>query len=367
MPTKISVLMSVLNGEHYLEETIKSVLEQSLEDFDFIIIDNCSNDRTSSIIKGFNDARICSYKLKEQVNLSRSLNFGLSKCNTNLVARIDADDLMQRERLEKQVAFMEKNSEVALLGTAIERIYEDGSHRDFIEYPCIHEEIVSSIARQNPFAHPSVIYRKNAIKSLGNYSEQYHFAQDFKLWIEVMKRFKVANLEEPLTKYRTHSLQNSFKTSKETVKIYEFILSDQILSNRISIDLAKETLTKWKSVPLEEEMSELRKRMWAEWSESLPVTTRLALYGGGDHTERLLHEINTLGTKLKPFVILDNSSDREHIDGIPVTRPSCFNFSTADYIVVSSFFYENEIISDLKKNIQRDKVLSFYIGSDFKN
>ena len=367
MPTKISVLMSVLNGEHYLEETIKSVLEQSLEDFDFIIIDNCSNDRTSSIIKGFNDARICSYRLKDQVNLSRSLNFGLSKCNTNLVARIDADDLMQRERLEKQVAFMEKNSEVALLGTAIERIYEDGSHRDFIEYPCIHEEIVSSIARQNPFAHPSVIYRKNDIKSLGNYSELYHFAQDFKLWIEVMKRFKVANLGEPLTKYRTHSLQNSFKTSKETVKIYEFILSDQILRNKISIDLAKETLTKWKSVPLEEEMSELRKRMWAEWSESLPITTRLALYGGGDHTERLLHEINTLGSKLKPFVILDKSSAREHINGIPVTSPSCFNFSTADYIVVSSFFYEDEIISDLKKNIQGDKVLSFYMGSDFKN
>ena len=367
MPTKISVLMSVLNGEHYLEETIISVLEQSLEDFDFIIIDNCSIDRTSSIIKSFNDARICSYRLKEQVNLSRSLNFGLSKCNTNLVARIDADDLMQRERLEKQVAFMEKNSEVALLGTAIERIYEDGSHRDFIEYPCIHKEIVSSIARQNPFAHPSVIYRKNAIKSLGNYSEQYHFAQDFKLWIEVMKRFKVANLGEPLTKYRTHSLQNSFKTSKETVKIYEFILSDQILRNRISIDLAKETLTKWKSVPLEEEISELRKRMWAEWSESLPITTRLALYGGGDHTVRLLQEINTLGSKLKPFVILDKSSAREHINGIPVTSPSCFNFSTADYIVVSSFFYEDEIISDLKKNIQGEKILSFYIGSDFKN
>jgi len=359
--------MSVLNGEHYLEEAIKSVLDQSLEDFDFIIIDNCSTDRTSSIIKGFNDARIHSYKLKEKVNLSRSLNFGLGKCNSDLVARIDADDLMQRERLEKQVVFMEKNSEVVLLGTAIERIYEDGSYRDIVEYPCIHEEIVSSIVRRNPFAHPSVIYRKNAIKSLGNYSEQYHFAQDFKLWIEVMKRFKVANLREPLTKYRTHPLQNSFKTSKETVEIYEFILSDQILRSMISIDLAKETLTKWKSVPLDEEMSELRKRIWTEWTESLPITSKLALYGGGDHTERLLHEINALGSKLKPFVILDNSSTREHIKGIPVTRPSCFNFSTADYIVVSSFFYEDEIISDLKKNIQGDKVLSFYIGSDFKN
>lgn len=157
--------MSVLNGEHYLEEAIKSVLDQSLEDFDFIIIDNCSTDRTSSIIKGFNDARIHSYKLKEKVNLSRSLNFGLGKCNSDLVARIDADDLMQRERLEKQVVFMEKNSEVVLLGTAIERIYEDGSYRDIVEYPCIHEEIVSSIVRRNPFAHPSVIYRKNAIKS----------------------------------------------------------------------------------------------------------------------------------------------------------------------------------------------------------
>lgn len=359
--------MSVLNGEHYLEEAIKSVLDQSLEDFDFIIIDNCSTDRTSSIIKGFNDARIRSYKLKEKVNLSRSLNYGLGKCNSDLVARIDADDLMQQERLEKQVVFMEKNSEVVLLGTAIERIYEDGSYRDIVEYPCIHEEIVSSIVRQNPFAHPSVIYRKNAIKSLGNYSEQYHFAQDFKLWIEVMKRFKVANLREPLTKYRTHPLQNSFKTSKETVEIYEFILSDQILRSRISIDLAKETLTKWKLVPLDEEMSELRKRIWTEWTESLPINSKLALYGGGDHTERLLHEINTLGSKLKPFVILDNSSAREHIKGIPVTRPSCFNFSTADYIVVSSFFYEDEIISDLKKNIQGDKVLSFYIGSDFKN
>lgn len=360
------MLMSVLNGEYYLKEAIKSVLDQSLEDFEFIIIDNCSTDRTSSIINGFNDARIRSYELKEKSNLSRSLNFGLSKCESDLVARIDADDLMKPDRLEKQVVFMEKNPKVVLLGTALERIYEDGSYRDIIEYPCTQEEIVSAIARHNPFAHPSVIYRKNTIKSLGNYSEQYHFAQDFKLWIEVMKRFKVANLIEPLTKYRTHPLQNSFKTSKETVKIYKFILKDQILRNKISTDLAKDTLTKWKSVPMDEEMSELRKRLWTEWSESLPITSKLALYGGGDHTERLLHEINILGSKLRPFVILDNNSTRLNIKGIPVIRPSCFNFSTADYFVVSSFFYEEDITSELKKKIPEDKVLSFYQGRDIK-
>jgi len=356
----VSVLMSVHNGEKFISEAINSVLNQSYQEFEFIIINNNSEDETSSIISKFNDPRINLYNLSEKLNLSEALNYGLKNCDSELIARIDSDDIMMPTRLERQVKFFKKYSKISLLGSAIERIFENGEHRDFVYYPQNHDEILKAVARMCPFAHPSVMYKRSIVKKLGYYSESFSYAQDFELWIKFLKDYTTANLKYPLTKYRTHSLQNSYKVAPESVKIYENILQDKVLCKYIDVNHAKFTLNRWKAVPDENLNSKLRKKKWSTWMRSADKDYKIALYGGGNHTETLLHEIDSIKSKNKPFVILDKNPSRNYINGIPVIATDLFDYQSADVFVVSSYFYNEEIINLLKKSVPKSRILSFY-------
>ena len=122
----LTVLMTVYNGEPYLKDAVSSILNQTYRNFHFLILDNASTDNSRKIIRKFKDARIELVELIENISHTAALNRGLKLIDTPLVARMDADDISINNRFEIQVAFMEKNPSVVLLGTAFQTIDENG-------------------------------------------------------------------------------------------------------------------------------------------------------------------------------------------------------------------------------------------------
>ena len=121
---KITVLMSVYNGERYLRESVDSILNQTYTDFEFIIIDDGSTDSTQSIIEEYSakDKRIITMQNNQRIHLTKSLNLGLKKARGVYIARQDADDISLPERLQTQITYMENNEDIGILGTSVELI-----------------------------------------------------------------------------------------------------------------------------------------------------------------------------------------------------------------------------------------------------
>lgn len=209
---KISVVMSVYNGERYLKEAIESILSQTFSDFEFVIINDGSDDNSENIIKTFDDKRI-QYFPKEHSGLINSLNFGLEKARGEFIARFDSDDVSLPNRLEKQFNFLVQNPENVLVGTHAIKINESGENTgEFIYPPISWKEIKKYSLRHNPFIHPTVMFRKDVLEKVGNY-RNFKYAEDYELWTRLIYKYPCANLPEKLLKYRIHSEQVTKKSN----------------------------------------------------------------------------------------------------------------------------------------------------------
>lgn len=201
----ISVVMGVYNGGKYLREAVDSILNQTYKNFEFIIIDDASTDDTNAILHSFNDSRIKVIKNESNLGLTKSLNKGLQLATGKYIARMDADDICDLRRFERQVKFLEDNSHIDLCGTWKSLINDPG---EISQYPVSHDEIRLALLSHNPFAHPSVMWRKDAFDKLGfKYNEEYITSQDYELWSRVVYKIKGANIPENLLFYREHELQ----------------------------------------------------------------------------------------------------------------------------------------------------------------
>lgn len=197
----VSVVMPVHNAERYIEEAIKSILNQTYTNFEFIIVNDGSSDASESIIKSFNDARITYHKFEQQQGIVAALNYGLQLAKGDFVARMDADDVCFKNRFEVQVNYLLSNHEVGVLGTQYQGI--NGKSRPM---PEAHEQIVWYLLNASPFVHPSVMFRSEFL--LNNnvvYKKQFEFAEDLNLWVEHINKTKYANTSETLIQYRYHN------------------------------------------------------------------------------------------------------------------------------------------------------------------
>lgn len=237
----ITVLMSVYNGERFLRESIESILTQTFRDFEFLIINDGSTDKTREIILSYSDPRIRLIDNERNLGLTASLNLGLALATGQLIARQDADDISEPQRLAKQVAFLNVHPEVVLLGTCSNTIDASGQvlYMSTVPYDC--DDIRWSDLFFCPFIHSSVIFRKDIVLSqIGPYNEAYHVAQDHELWSRIVSRFPVANLREPLVRYRLHPLSmiaSSDLGLVEGKKLSMALIAD-LLGDRDSTDLA---------------------------------------------------------------------------------------------------------------------------------
>lgn len=203
---KVTVLMSVYNGEPYLRASIDSILNQTFQDFEFIIIDDASTDSSRKIMESYKDSRIRLLINSRNLGLAASLNRGLKAAQGDFIARQDADDVSRNDRLEKQVCFMRNNAECLLVGGQAMDIDEEGREFGVIPKPLSHSAIRWFLIFDNPFVHTSVMFRKNImLKDFNGYDHLFVCSQDYELWSRVAHDHPVANLSDILVNKRNLS------------------------------------------------------------------------------------------------------------------------------------------------------------------
>jgi glycosyltransferase involved in cell wall biosynthesis len=201
---KISVIMPAYNAEKYIAEAIGSVLSQTFKDFELIIIDDASRDRTWEIIKKYSrkEKRILALHNKKNLKLSKTLNIGINKSSGAYIARMDADDLCEPDRLEKQYRFMEHHKNVGILGGSMSVMKEDKTIIGKRTYPLDDLSIRKNIFWYSPFSHPLVMLRRSVIEKVGGYDHKFNPAEDYELYFRIGKISKFSNLPDTLLRYR---------------------------------------------------------------------------------------------------------------------------------------------------------------------
>lgn len=201
----VTVLMTVYNGMPYLREAMDSILGQTYKDFEFLIINDCSTDNSREIILSYADPRIRLIDNDQNLKQTRSLNKGLELAQTELIARMDQDDISHPQRLEKQVTFMQENKDVAVVGNNIRIIDQRGKVVDYVIRPQQDLAIRWYQLFACPLAHPTIMLRKSVIwNKLGGYDPSYILNQDWELWSRITPEYKLANLPDLLLDYRCH-------------------------------------------------------------------------------------------------------------------------------------------------------------------
>lgn len=193
---KISVIMSVRNGELTLDYSIESILNQTYENFHFYIINDGSTDGTQKILEKYSssDPRISIFRNKTNIGLTKSLNLLIKKCSTKIIARQDADDFSMKNRFIKQIDFMNNYK----VDVCTSRAYIKGTNRITPKYSFyIPKKIL--INYKNPFIHGTLMIKKSVFIELNYYDEKFYYAQDYKLFSDLLrKKIKIGIIKKPL-------------------------------------------------------------------------------------------------------------------------------------------------------------------------
>jgi glycosyltransferase involved in cell wall biosynthesis len=236
--------MPVYNGERYLREAIESILNQTFEDFEFLVIDDGSSDGSVEIIQSYNDQRIRLILNETNLGLIATLNKGIDLARGDYIARMDCDDISMPERLDKQYEFMQKNPEAAVSGSWASTIDEQGEVtgeiRTLSSFDCISVELFFT----NPMIHSSTFFKKNFIASIGSYNKDFERAEDYYLWIRVVqKKGRILNVPLFLLKYRNHTdnVSNIHSVRQEEVTLkaiqyaYKALINEKANINKIAL------------------------------------------------------------------------------------------------------------------------------------
>ena len=196
MTPLVSVVMATYNGEQFIKEAIASVLEQTLKDFEFIIVDDGSTDTTAQIINTFEDNRIQYLKKEKNSGIADSLNLGISRAKGNYIARMDDDDVCMPNRFKEQLKILEKNSGIILCGTGVNLI--DGKTKMNPEHS---KDIKMQMLFSNAITHPTVMIRKEALIGY-KYKPNKVPSEDYDLWSRLIWKGEFYNIQTPLLFYR---------------------------------------------------------------------------------------------------------------------------------------------------------------------
>ncbi|MCS6824874.1 MAG: glycosyltransferase [Cytophagales bacterium] len=243
----VSVLMCVFNGEKYLKEAMDSILCQTFTDFEFIIIDDNSTDRSVDMIRSYTDRRIRLFRNEENIGLTKSLNKGIELARGKYIARMDADDISLPDRLAVQVQFMEENPQVSLVATHIALIDTEGAIKGYWQDDIdttTHEKIVNRLPHSNCIAHPSIVIRSEILKRY-RYNEECTNSQDWELWLRLSTTgHTFAKITEVKLHYRIHHNSISCTSSangvnKKIERLYFIFIKNQLRNKNFSLTLLK--------------------------------------------------------------------------------------------------------------------------------
>ncbi len=229
-------MLPVYNAERTLRPTLESILGQQFADFELIVVNDGSTDGSAEIIRSFRDSRIKLVDNGENKGLIYSLNRGLDLAVGVYVARMDSDDIMQPQRLLRQLEFMESHTDVDICGCACE-IFNDKGTCGKLLFWLKNDAICADLLFNSPLAHPTYFIRRSAIGDL-RYSSDYHYCEDY----EFLSRFllsghKAANLPQKLLRYRQSSNSMSRIGEKKKEQRYQLItgIQTRVLRNALGI------------------------------------------------------------------------------------------------------------------------------------
>ena len=211
----LTVLMSAYNSEHFISETIDSILNQTFKDFIFLIIDDCSTDNTLKIIKEYEekDKRIEIIKNNINLGFTNSLNNGIKRIKSDYIARMDSDDICDPTRFEKQMNYMQKHN-LDICGTNL-IYFDDKGELGRKKY----RDVKDTILIESPICHASTIIKREYFDKYGGYNPEYKVAQDYDLWLKFYsKGAKFGIVPEYLFFYRQHPQMAKASKTKLTLK-----------------------------------------------------------------------------------------------------------------------------------------------------
>lgn len=223
---KISILMGVYNEAAYLPAAIESVLTQTHEDLEFIVVDDASTDDSVDVVRSYDDPRIILLENETNRGLTVSLNRALSEATGELVARQDADDVSEPDRLARQVAFLERNPSVAVVGTGAHLIDGDGTVLDTRIAYC--NPTFEDFMATGHLIHGSILARRSVLEEVGGYDEFFRYAQDQELWLRLTDAgYEIANIPDPLYLHRIHD-EGVYFSRKDESAMYSKIARDLV-------------------------------------------------------------------------------------------------------------------------------------------
>jgi glycosyltransferase involved in cell wall biosynthesis len=236
---KLTVLMAVYNGERFLPKAVQSILDQTFTDFEFLVIDDGSTDRSASILESYNDPRIRVIENIENIGLTRSLNKGIRLARGEYIARMDADDISLPERLEQQVEYLDAHTDAGLVMCQYEAIDETGAIFATSHAPATSEAIYYQLTFFCLLLHGCAMFRKELILELNGYDESLVRAQDVDLWYRMSRHTRIGMIDKVLLQYRysATNISSLFKTEQDYSCHMIFVKSIKtLMHNDVSIE-----------------------------------------------------------------------------------------------------------------------------------
>jgi len=207
---QVSIHMCTYNRAHFIPQAIDSVLSQTFQDWELLILDDQSTDNSEEVISQYKDSRIRYIKNPENLGITKNRNKALSLSTGKYVAVLDSDDYWtDNTKLAKQVDFLNSHPDYTLVGTNMTIINENGLVIKKVNYPTHNFVLKNLLLLKNFFCHSTVLYRKQVVLDLGSYDESLPIWEDYDLWLKIGLKHKFANLDINGANYRQHASQSN--------------------------------------------------------------------------------------------------------------------------------------------------------------
>lgn len=215
---RVSVIISTFEGEKYLREALDSILNQTLEDFELIVVNDGSTDSTSKILGGLKDERLVLIENGVNLGIAASQNKAIAIARGKYVALQDHDDISLPERLQLQVDFLDRHPEISLVSSNVWRVDEAGKKNQFLEHPARDIDVRWGFLFGCPIFHTTVMLRRAVLDEGPAYSEDYGVCCDYELLSRIVSKHQVSQIPRPLVKWRSHPDSTSSRRATEIVK-----------------------------------------------------------------------------------------------------------------------------------------------------
>ena len=237
----VSFIVAVYNEEDHILKSINSIINQTYNHLEIIVVDDCSHDETKNILASIKDKRLKVIRNNENLGLTKSLNIAIKHTNGQYLARQDSDDYSAAHRIETQIRFLKDNPNVKLVGSDYFVVDYNGKKiKTRNNFPITHEEICFYSIFDNPFVHSTVLIDSSIVdKSCLFYNEDYKTSQDYELWLKIIEEHSTFNINEKLVYFRFHNRSLSSSYNQKSFSLIRKLLLgnfekylDEKLSNK---------------------------------------------------------------------------------------------------------------------------------------